>query len=400
LYSGAAALATPFEAGEFRDFQRISGLLDRRLTDVNSGPPGVDDKQALERLTQYVEANRDALDLMDRAAPLEFLTFAPGTDYNYRTSQLLDVFRAADVRTRLAILGGDGDRAAADLWSELRLTRTMRTGNLIASIFEFDGLGSRARRVGLLLERAHPSAEWLARLATSLEQWDNGQRLDRDVALYRASYIEFVWPRYFGRPAPVGGVGPTDADPWGPSLGYVVLRPWVRHALSSELQRFAVLSTTARDPRQLLRMGGLQLHVIPARTPGLSWLVRPRFLPEVIYVDVYPNLAQSFLEALTVSRAARIAIAIEQYRRAHDRLPTSPDELRQAGVSLPLDPMNDAALQYRVEPGGFVVYGVGPNGKDDGGAVEPPPPPKGQVTRTAKSAPDWGVRVRTPKRGS
>ena len=35
--------------------------------------------------------------------------------------------------------------------------------------------------------------------------------------------------------------------------------------------------------------------------------------------------------------------------------------------SLPEDPFGTGPIRYKREPGGYVLYSVGPNGKDDGG---------------------------------
>lgn len=55
--------------------------------------------------------------------------------------------------------------------------------------------------------------------------------------------------------------------------------------------------------------------------------------------------------------------------------------------ALPRDPYTDASLRYRSDADGYSVYSVGPNLRDDGGAVEPPTP-----TRTAAG----GMHVRCP----
>lgn len=67
-------------------------------------------------------------------------------------------------------------------------------------------------------------------------------------------------------------------------------------------------------------------------------------------------------------RAARVAIAIERFRLAHDQLPQGLAELGSSGTSaLPADPFDGQPLRYKRLPTGYAVYSVGEDATDDGG---------------------------------
>jgi len=67
-------------------------------------------------------------------------------------------------------------------------------------------------------------------------------------------------------------------------------------------------------------------------------------------------------------RAARTALAVERYRLAHDRLPGTLDELvPQFLDAMPKDPFDGKPLRYKLLEKGYMVYSIGPDGKDDGG---------------------------------
>jgi hypothetical protein len=67
-------------------------------------------------------------------------------------------------------------------------------------------------------------------------------------------------------------------------------------------------------------------------------------------------------------RAARVAIAVEQFRLAHDQLPLSLAELGSSGTGeLPADPFDGRPLRYKRLPRGYAVYSVGEDATDDGG---------------------------------
>ncbi len=82
--------------------------------------------------------------------------------------------------------------------------------------------------------------------------------------------------------------------------------------------------------------------------------------------------------------ATRVALAIQRFRLAHDRLPKMLDELTPKFLNqLPLDPYGGAPLRYRIDSGEYVVYSIGKDGVDQDGRSEP-----------AGQADDVSVRVR------
>lgn len=69
-------------------------------------------------------------------------------------------------------------------------------------------------------------------------------------------------------------------------------------------------------------------------------------------------------------RVAQTALAVERFRRAHaEALPLSLEQLAPAFMAgVPADPCDGAPLRFRKLQAGFIVYSVGADGKDDGGA--------------------------------
>ena len=87
---------------------------------------------------------------------------------------------------------------------------------------------------------------------------------------------------------------------------------------------------------------------------------------------VLPRIDLTFLEDLKCAAYLRVtytALAVERYRTANEELPDYLAELVPAYFDeVPLDPFADESLRYKRTKGGYVVYSVGRNGKDDGGA--------------------------------
>jgi hypothetical protein len=68
-------------------------------------------------------------------------------------------------------------------------------------------------------------------------------------------------------------------------------------------------------------------------------------------------------------RATQTALAVQRYRLAEDRLPQSLENLVPAYMeALPTDPFDGQSLKYRTLETGFVVYSVGYDLTDEGGA--------------------------------
>ncbi len=67
-------------------------------------------------------------------------------------------------------------------------------------------------------------------------------------------------------------------------------------------------------------------------------------------------------------RAARTALAVEEWRLKHGGWPDSLEELVPELLdAVPQDPFSDGAIRYEKTVGGVVVYSVGEDGKDHGG---------------------------------
>jgi hypothetical protein len=111
---------------------------------------------------------------------------------------------------------------------------------------------------------------------------------------------------------------------------------------------------------------------------------------ESIFSSALQVTASSSIESLGgllgVARSARLAVLVERRRRGAARPPRSLAEIQEAsGGSLPMDPFSGDALLFKLEVGSYVIYSIGSNGKDDGGAVE---------TDDQDRRLDIGVRVR------
>ena len=85
-------------------------------------------------------------------------------------------------------------------------------------------------------------------------------------------------------------------------------------------------------------------------------------------------------------RRAAVALAVERFRRQHGRWADQLSDLVPAFLhAVPTDPFDGAPLRYRHDKEGVVIYSVGPDGKDNGGAFD--------TLNTRKDGTDLGFRL-------
>jgi hypothetical protein len=83
------------------------------------------------------------------------------------------------------------------------------------------------------------------------------------------------------------------------------------------------------------------------------------------------KVSQSFRREYANLRCLTALVAVERFRRAKGRWPESLEELRpDFQAEIPPDPYDGKPLRYKRLADGVVVYSVGPDGTDDGGALD------------------------------
>ena len=125
-----------------------------------------------------------------------------------------------------------------------------------------------------------------------------------------------------------------------------------------------------------------QLTVTPDVGPELLWA------PEHFLAECRSD-AELYALAEVKVRSARVALRLKRYRRGHGEWPPTLDTLSDAQDQALLDPFTGMPLIYQRRPNGFIVYSVGMDLRDDGGALARIPIPGGSTM-----SPDVGLAVR------
>ncbi len=97
-----------------------------------------------------------------------------------------------------------------------------------------------------------------------------------------------------------------------------------------------------------------------------------RYIFSGLLLPAYSRALIKEAEGIANIRVCTTALALERFRLANHRMANGLSELVPLFVDkVPVDPFNGARLCYKHLPNGYVVYSVGPDGRDDGGKERP-----------------------------
>jgi hypothetical protein len=364
-YRGAAAVVGP----EWDEEQRTR--LRARIADALWS--GTWPNALVADLRSRVSRDEDVYRLLDRATPLAFEGFGAGSNPSVRAGEMQALARVAPLRTRLLAFDGNGNGAAASLYAELRLLRTLDVsyGPFIIAGFTEAGLADSLR---LIVNRSHPDEAALSKLATRLREMDRDDVLKMYLLRARASIFDT---------GTYQGVELLNAGRVQSMAGSAVLmRPWMMARLNERVDTLNALITVADGPW-------------PGRMdPPLS-----------AYISNSPRWGNSRLSDtwrmtglggdVATIRCARIVVAVERYRLAYG--PALPPRLEDLVPSfldaVPIDPFSAKPLRFLTEEGGYVVYSFGLNRRDDGGRLATKDMVRQRFVDSAPPAADLGIRI-------
>jgi len=361
-YRAAAALV----GIEWDEEQRTR--LRARVTDAMSNDTWP--AELMSDLRARVGRESEALGLMDRAAPLAFDGFGSGFFARFGIGDMMTLIRVAPLRTRLQALDGNGNGAANSLFAELRLQRVRDFSPFTGVIGFISGL---ADTLGLIVNRSHPDAEALSKIASGFHEMDRDDRLKDFLLRARASILDT---------GTYQGIELLNAGRVQSLAGSAALmRPWMMARLNERLETLNALIDGAARPWPERMNPPASAYVSETPRWGSS---------RVSDANVMAGLAAD----LALIRCARLVVAVEQYRLAHDQmLPSRIDAVVPSSLdALPIDPFSGKPLRFVPEGGGYVVYSVGRNLRDDGGQLST----RSTSQRPADAAPqanDLGIRI-------
>lgn len=311
-----------------------------------------------EQFLQAWSASRDRLHLVARqVGEARFpLDFSLGLSMPLpHLQQLRAAARLLALETAVAAHRGQTDAAVEAVVALFAAARAIEQEPILVSQLVRMAIDGMARQqVRWLLSASTLDEPQLARLDAELARSDFHHAVQRALTCERAMGIQV-----FDDLGSVAGelAGGFRLTPTSDEIVYLQLIE----------QMIAAFDETGPTRRQAVDDAARQVAFLSNQTGATVRFPLSRLL--------LPSL-QAVSEACSRNEAdrdaTRVAIAIERFYLRHGKLPSTLDELVPEFLkSLPEDPYVGAPLHYRVDAPEYVVYSVGANGSDDGGASEP-----------------------------
>ena len=285
-----------------------------------------------------------------------------------------DAERLLGLSCRVNLADGKADAAAMDCLAMFRVARATEKEPFSISMFvEGANFATAARLMRETLDRTEPSAEALAKFPFPRPEEQARRRFARAMRGERCMGIDAfqgVLDGTFQSSGPADGASPPPA-------------PRVRRPMSLTLSPLFLsdfsyyLDTMGRFVDAAGRPGGDGRE----RWKGAAGAVRAEHqhfrFTRMISGYLLPSLTgadDGCNRGLASERVALAGIALRRFRIDRGEYPDSPAALvPQYLPAVPKDPFADGDLLYRREGKGFVLYSVGPNGRDDGGTIDSRP---------------------------
>jgi hypothetical protein len=330
-----------------------------------------------ELLAGFVEMNRPALAKARQALLLPKSRYPIDLSAGAQTlvphlSNLKTIARLADYEALLAPASSPSSGGTAPL-TMLGLARTLEEEPiLISQSVRMSLLQLATAGLERYLNSSTPDQGTLTKLTTALAEAEKTNRMARAFIGERASTLPYFRMTY----SQINRLSQSDSeDASAPRLPESNLQPGI----------FRATGFFERDMLFYLKCMETNIAVASLSPPAslaltneyMSTIAEGRrhhyILSSMTLPDAGWNLVRE-AECCARLRLARTALAIEQFRLAHGKMPEKLDDLVPEFLpSVPTDPFDGAPIRYRRLPSGYVVYSVGADGHDDGGREKPVP---------------------------
>jgi len=317
------------------------------------------DASTRQLVEKFLSDNQKAFSLLHEAASIEYCRYPidftnPPELGDPPLKNMVNCGSLLRLDVNIQCENQDSEKAFASIRAQMALAQSMDAPLLIHWL---ERMGLRTgvyRSIERVLNRLPLSDQQLLILSTWIDAPDIKQDFKRALIeeqclgldAYQAPIREVASRTKLGMPTllPWKMIGRC----YGEALGYI------------DLMQEAIDAADLSDPERVAALkaiyGAVEAGEHGGKLTGKFWPI----YPYIFYVDV---------RHLSLMRATQAALAVERYRLAEGRLPQSLDDLVPAYIeAVPTDPCNGRPLKYRILHPGFVVYGVGDDLGDNGGA--------------------------------
>ncbi len=308
--------------------------------------------------------------------------------------QAREAARALVARAMFRLKAGKIDEAWQDVLACHRLARlTGRGPTIVEGLVGIAIEGNACHADAAIAHYGQLSAERARRFADDLRQLPPmAKMVEKIVTGERFMYLDAVSMMARRGPAEIGRLagGTTEKKGFGASLANLAASATINwdepmrmgnawfdrfaeaFAKPARAERDAALKKIEYDVKQLAQQAkdvkfflGELVTTSPRRTVGrqIGRILVALLLPAISAV------AKAEDRGAVYSSMGRVAFALAAYRAEHGAYPMELAQLSPKHLAaVPEDPFAKGPLRYKRTETGCVVYSIGPNGKDDGGA--------------------------------
>ena len=309
--------------------------------------------------------------------------------------------RALSARAMLAVQEGRIEDAQTDLLACHRLARLIAEGQMLIEGLVGYALESIACRSGEgMLQTGRLSDAQLLKYQQALAKlaplYGAAERInisERFLALDAATYVAKHGVNGMKALADLGGSWPRWAAPLPPGLwerSHELDWNFVLKTINDEYDQLYSAVSMTRYSEMRTAMDNYEKHLKQVQARVMQRYELPsngkvdlkpasKLIADILVSLLVPAVQQSRTaedRAVTRLQLLRVAVALEQFRKANGQFPGGLHELTPGdGQKLPADLYTDKPFLYNRTNVGYLLYSTGANQKDDGGQTFDSKPP-------------------------
>ncbi|MCK5269137.1 MAG: hypothetical protein KAJ46_00075 [Sedimentisphaerales bacterium] len=328
-------------------------------------PDDKKDETVLEKVGKALEANREVLELLDRAANMPQHDLDCGIEYGMaacirRLGHIRSLARMLSMRCEYLIINGDFDGAVNSIISALRMAGSQKRQPLIVvHLTQRFCVVLACSDIRYVLENSRPSEAVLTKLQQVLLEHDQPQALVRVMMaerVYANSLRINVMPDDIKQQLLEDGSMVNLQGGWPVNIGR---SPVVRQMAAGYLRDMAGFIEVVRKPWPEI------YHA------SKKYASKNKSLFGRLCSPAWEKTVVQHGSCLALVRWARAAIAVRRYQIDNGKVPDTLQDLVPKYINaVPQDPFSGREMLYKHDQDGYVIYSVGENLKDDGGETE------------------------------
>jgi len=317
------------------------------------------------RIAQFLGENSEALELLHEAASIEHSRYP--VDYRVAMHIVLPELNEIKNCARLARLEAvwraecnDAERALESMLSVFGVARSLaREPMVICQIVHIACHGNAVLAIERVINRTGLTDEQLVQLSGALISAEQGSDISRAFVSERCEVLSvFRNPEYL------------DSDNLGFEPPHIVALK-VQQALGLLDKGAIVYLDLMSDYIETTR---LPEHERKKAVEAIDVRAEATWVSSMPFTPLFARFITADLRRIAQLRTARAGLAIERYRLDNGKLPEKLAELVPAYLdAVPKDPFDGQELRYKRLEKGYVVYSIGRDLSDDGGAELLPP---------------------------